>query len=112
MGKVRSCCQEGVYVTLGFFEDILIPQMFLPRPSRFNEVERVWVWQYTNQDGSTHDLFMDIDETVKFRVVKEIFEELPPIIDLPDSSGGTSPLDVRPPYRLVVRYIDYNNHLK
>ena len=46
-------------VTLGFFEDIIIPPHKLQHPSRFDQTERVWVWEYDTGDGEKHDLFMD-----------------------------------------------------
>lgn len=78
IGKIRSCSQEGVHVTLGFFEDILIPPTALQHPSRFNETEQAWVWEYNTADGSKHDLFMDAGETIRFRVTAEVFNETCP----------------------------------
>ncbi|XP_036326866.1 DNA-directed RNA polymerase III subunit RPC8-like isoform X2 [Rhagoletis pomonella] len=78
-GKIRSCSREGVHVTLGFFDDILIPPSALQHPSRFEEAEQAWVWEYPLEDSAKHDLFMDIGEPIKFRVSREIFEESSPI---------------------------------
>lgn len=46
-------------VTLGFFEDIVIPPHKLQHPSRFDQMEQAWVWEYDTGDGEKHDLFMD-----------------------------------------------------
>jgi DNA-directed RNA polymerase III subunit RPC8 len=46
-------------VTLGFFDDIIIPPNALQHPSRFDETEQAWVWEYNVGDGDKHDLFMD-----------------------------------------------------
>lgn len=48
-----------VTVTLGFFEDIIIPPHKLQHPSRFDQTEQAWVWEYDTGDGEKHDLFMD-----------------------------------------------------
>lgn len=48
-----------VTVTLGFFEDVVIPPHKLQHPSRFDQMEQAWVWIYKTEDGTTHDLFMD-----------------------------------------------------
>ncbi|XP_075215191.1 RNA polymerase III subunit H [Lycorma delicatula] len=77
VGKIRSCTKEGVHVTLGFFDDILIPPGSLQHPSRFDETEQVWVWEFDN-DGNKHDLFMDPGEKIKFRVTAETFIETSP----------------------------------
>lgn len=55
-------------VTLGFFDDIVIPPTALQHPSRFDETEQVWVWEYdTGADGEKHDLFMDAGE-IRLRI--------------------------------------------
>ncbi|XP_049544674.1 DNA-directed RNA polymerase III subunit RPC8 [Anopheles darlingi] len=92
-GKIRSCSREGVHITLGFFDDILIPPSALQHPSRYEETEQAWVWEYPLEDGNTHDLYMDIGESIKFRVSGEVFEESspigPPDQEVPSGSGGS-----------------------
>ncbi|CAF1041139.1 unnamed protein product [Adineta ricciae] len=68
---------DGITVTLGFFDDILIPSTKLQHPSRFIEAEQTWAWQYETGD-ETHDLVMEIGEEIRFRVVQEIFEDTAP----------------------------------
>jgi len=77
-GKIKSCSPEGVHVSMGFFDDILIPSDSLQHPAKFDESEQLWVWQYETEDGK-HDLFMDIGEEVRFRVVDEIFTDTSPV---------------------------------
>jgi len=76
-GKIKQCAREGVYVSLGFFDDILIPQEYLQQKSKFVDAEQLWVWEYETDEGS-HDLFMDINEEIRFRVIDEEFEDLTP----------------------------------
>lgn len=144
-GKIRSCSREGVYgmctcfywyilcqriyfdyvivvvaVTLGFFDDILIPPSSLQHPSRFEEAEQAWVWEYPLEDGATHDLYMDIGEPIKFRVSGDVFEESspigPPNVDKPSSSSSgaassaasssassSNQSEGKTPYRIIVR---------
>ncbi|CAN8002924.1 unnamed protein product [Ixodes hexagonus] len=78
MGKIRSCSQEGVYVSMGFFDDILIPPDALQHPSRFDEAEQLWVWEYESDDKK-HDMFMDLGEQIRFRVVAETFVDTSPV---------------------------------
>ncbi|XP_018328574.1 DNA-directed RNA polymerase III subunit RPC8 [Agrilus planipennis] len=78
LGKIRSCSQEGVHISLGFFDDILIPPTALQHPSRFDETEQAWVWQYDMGDGNKHDLFMDAGESIRFKVTAEVFQETCP----------------------------------
>uniref|UniRef100_A0A4W3HJT0 DNA-directed RNA polymerase subunit n=1 Tax=Callorhinchus milii TaxID=7868 RepID=A0A4W3HJT0_CALMI len=77
IGKIKGCSQEGVYVTLGFFDDILIPPESLQQPAKFDETEQVWMWEYETEEG-THDLYMDVGEDVRFRMVDEIFIDTSP----------------------------------
>lgn len=51
-------------VTLGFFEDIVIPPNKLQHPSRFDQMEQAWVWEYDTGDGQKHDLFMDAGKSL------------------------------------------------
>lgn len=100
IGKIRSCSQEGVHVTLGFFEDIIIPPTALQHPSRFNETEQAWVWEYDTGDGSKHDLFMDAGETIRFRVIAEMFNETCPAG--PTVQEAQESTDSKIPYTLTV----------
>ena len=62
-------------MTLGFFEDIFIPEIYLQAPHRFDTQENCWVWEY--QDGpDTHNLYMDEREEIRFRVVKVEFKDV------------------------------------
>uniref|UniRef100_A0A8W8I3Z3 DNA-directed RNA polymerase III subunit RPC8 n=1 Tax=Magallana gigas TaxID=29159 RepID=A0A8W8I3Z3_MAGGI len=76
-GKTKSCSKEGVYVSIGIFDDILIPADAMQHPSRLYPFEQLWAWEYETDDGK-HDLFMDIGEEIRFRVVDEIFVDTTP----------------------------------
>jgi len=75
IGKVRRSSPDGVWVTLGFFEDIFIPEAYLQSPHRFDQEENCWIWEYT--DGlETHNLYMDEREEIRFRVCKIEFNDV------------------------------------
>lgn len=76
-GKIKQCSREGVTISLGFFDDILIPPEYLQQKSKFVDAEQLWVWEYETEEG-THDLFMDINEDIRFRVIDEEFADLTP----------------------------------
>ena len=65
-----STFQTGVAVTLGFFDDVVIPPEALQHPYRFDENEQVWVWEYPTEEGDHHDLYMDIGEEIRFMVAR------------------------------------------
>lgn len=73
-GRIRSCTEEGISVTLTFFDDIFIPSHCLQPGSTFNPEERLWVWNYEG-----NELFMDLDEKIRFRVLAESFAEVAPV---------------------------------
>ncbi|XP_078347084.1 DNA-directed RNA polymerase III subunit RPC8-like [Oculina patagonica] len=101
-GRIRSCNHEGVQVSMEFFDDITIPYEYLQQPSKFDEDEQLWVWEYMTDDGG-HDLFMDINEEIRFRVVDEVFTDLSPAG--PEMSGEKQSADEtenkRSPYTIT-----------
>ncbi|KAH7944602.1 hypothetical protein HPB52_021817 [Rhipicephalus sanguineus] len=66
IGKIRSSSQEGIYVSIGFFEDILVTPDGMQHPARFDEKEQLWVWLY-EAEGKVNDLYMDLGEEIRER---------------------------------------------
>ncbi|KAH8036867.1 hypothetical protein HPB51_006136 [Rhipicephalus microplus] len=64
IGKIRSSSQEGIYVSMGFFEDILVTPDGMQHPARFDEKEQLWVWLYESE-GKVNDLYMDLGEEIR-----------------------------------------------
>ncbi|OWK03849.1 hypothetical protein Celaphus_00013754 [Cervus elaphus hippelaphus] len=68
-----------------------------------DEAEQVWVWEYETEEGA-HDLYMDIGEEVRFRVVDESFVDTSPTG--PSSAEASSSSEELPkkeaPYTLMV----------
>ncbi|XP_077590068.1 DNA-directed RNA polymerase III subunit RPC8 [Stigmatopora nigra] len=93
VGKIKYCSQEGVHVTMGFFDDILIPPESLQQPTKFDEAEQVWLWEYETDEGA-HDLYMDQGEEIRFRVSDELFLDTSPtgpkIDETPPAQPGQS----------------------
>jgi len=77
IGKIKSCSRDGVTISLGFFDDILIPPEYLQQPSKFDDSEQVWVWEYETPE-ETYDLSMDISESIRFRIADEMFVDTIP----------------------------------
>lgn len=72
-----------------FFEDIIIPAALLQHPSRFDETEQAWIWEYDTGDGGKHDLFMDPGEQIRFKIVAENFSEISPQPQINTTIDGT-----------------------
>ncbi|XP_057673975.1 DNA-directed RNA polymerase III subunit RPC8 [Corythoichthys intestinalis] len=90
VGKIKYCSQEGVHVTMGFFDDILIPPESLQQPTKFDEAEQVWLWEYVTDEGA-HDLYMDQGEEIRFRVSDEIFLDTSPTGPMIDATAPAQP---------------------
>lgn len=98
-GKIKGSSRDGVSVTLGFFDDIIIPPDALQHPSRFSETEQVWIWEYEVEDEK-HELFMDPGEEIRFRVRDEVFVDTTPAG--PETAETIEkPEDKKVPYTLV-----------
>ncbi len=84
-------CFYAISVTLGFFDDILITPECLQYPSKFDEREQIWIWEYKGEEeNETHEMYMDKGERIKFRVTGEMFNDTTPLPDSNAASGNKS----------------------
>ena len=100
VGKIKSSNPEGLTINLGFFDDIFIPAQALQQPCRFDESDQVWVWEYPNDDGGHHDLFMDTGEDIRFRITSENFVDTSPAGPDNKDNTKTNDEDSKIPYQL------------
>ena len=63
-GTVVSCNEQGVRVSMGFFDEIHVPSRLLQEPSSWSAEENLWVWGVT----ATDQLFVDLENECRFRV--------------------------------------------
>lgn len=90
-GTIRSSNSEGIRVSLGFFDDILVPPTLMHSESTsFDGAEQVWSWNYNDTK-----LYLDAGEVIRVRVTSEIFTESPPV--LKDSLMKTASVVPNPP---------------
>ena len=54
-----------------------------------DEKEQLWVWEYETEDGK-HDLFMEVGETICFKVKEELFTDTLPAGPSSISAPSTS----------------------
>lgn len=60
------------------------------------------MWQYEAEEG-THDMFMDINEEIRFRVVDEVFTDTTPVGPEDGLEAGADENETKKsPYSLVV----------
>lgn len=113
VGKISRCTEEGVHIDLDFFEDVLIPVSCLQPGTFFDTNEQLFVWRYQE-----NDLYMDVGEQVRFRLLSSSFTEEAPVrkevlmaaklAAMNPGAPGTAPVVVdeeakveSAPYRLV-----------
>ncbi|KNE54442.1 DNA-directed RNA polymerase [Allomyces macrogynus ATCC 38327] len=82
VGKIKASAPDGIWVSVGFFDDIFIAKELLPSPREFEESEQVWVWKYQGAD-----LFLDVGERVRLQVQRLEFKEVRPDA-APGPDGG------------------------
>lgn len=96
-GWVNDCTSEGIRVRMNFFDDIFIPKNYLFENCDFRESERAWVW--VPEEGT--ELFIDINEKIRFRVEEEFFTDIKP----KEGESVSDDTDNQPqvaPYALIV----------
>lgn len=75
-GWVSECTPEGIKVKLDFFEDIFIPKNYIFENCTYRASESAWVWK---PDDET-ELYIDINEKIRFRIEEEVFVNIKPRI--------------------------------
>lgn len=48
---------QGLRLSLGFTEDIVVPEHSLQEPSYYDEVEKLWMWKFEG-----NDMYIDLGE--------------------------------------------------
>lgn len=64
-------CSTGIWVSVDFFEDILVPEYSLQQPSTYDSHEKQWIWDC---EGDKVDL--SAGDTARLRVTDVIFHEI------------------------------------
>ena len=96
VGRVKSSSEDGISVSMGFFDDIHIPATMLPAGSSWSREEHVWIWEF-----GENKLFIDTGEEIRFRVINEIFEEPPPILKEQAVAGSQITASNIVPYKIT-----------
>ena len=82
-GEIIKCSSEGVFVSLLFFEDILIPPHFLPQTTEFNASIASWIWRHESGDFE-----MSSGDAIRFKVKSILYSSPSQIIPGSVSSNG------------------------
>ncbi|KZV64667.1 polymerase III polypeptide H [Peniophora sp. CONT] len=111
LAKVKTSDEDGIHLTVGFFDDMYIPARYLPQPSAFDPNERAHFWLMGAEPGaSTHELldspteermYIDPGEVLRVRVeIDEFYDDEP---GPPKASEGVRVVVERrrPPYKIT-----------
>ncbi|KAH7881701.1 RNA polymerase III subunit Rpc25-domain-containing protein [Phlebopus sp. FC_14] len=87
LAKVKSSDEDGMRLSVCFFDDMYIPQAYLPQPSAFDPNERAHFWLPDSPYTTAHELlesptsdrmYIDQGEIVRVRVeVDEFYDDEP-----------------------------------
>ncbi|EPZ32091.1 DNA-directed RNA polymerase III subunit RPC8-like protein [Rozella allomycis CSF55] len=72
-GVLNSSSEQGITISVGFFQDIFIPHSLLQKDSHFDSHNQRWIWNY---DGD--ELAMDKGDIIRCRVASETFVDVHP----------------------------------
>ncbi|TBU24145.1 polymerase III polypeptide H [Dichomitus squalens] len=84
IAKVKSSDEDGVRLTVGFFDDIYVPLVYLPEPTAFDPKERAHFWLPGSEATSSHELldspltdrmYIDAGDVVRVRVESDEFHD-------------------------------------
>ncbi len=100
-------------VTMGFFDDIYIPSIYLPQPSAFDPNERAFFWVPESELTTSTELldtdvasrmYIDAGEVVRVRVEADEFHDDEP--GPPKMAEGVQVKQEprRAPYQIIVRF--------
>lgn len=69
--------RDGIWVSLGFFEDIFVPEYSLQQPSRFDAAEGAWFWEWEG-----NKMYMDEGAELRLRVKDVKLKPVPTVKQL------------------------------
>ncbi|CAL1702362.1 unnamed protein product [Somion occarium] len=111
LAKVKSSDEDGIRLSMGFFDDIYVPLMWLPEPSAFDPNERAYFWLPGSEAKTAHELldsptsermYIDTGEIVRVRVEADEFYDDEP--GPPKATEGVQQVQLenrRPPYTIT-----------
>lgn len=100
-GRINASHESGLFVEMGFFDAVHVEKRRLPRPSEWDEKERVWIWrpevgeegreggeEEVEEGGAAQMLYMDVSNECIFRVVECVYEDCMKIRPAEREAGG------------------------
>jgi DNA-directed RNA polymerase III subunit RPC8 len=106
-GTIAKSAPEGLWLSVGFFENIFVPPHFMQDGSEWDAAQELWVWKSVHGEAA---LDPRLGSAVRFRVTNSIFRqeqrplEAPPAAnaDARDSGGQGE----QPPFQVMASIKD------
>ncbi|KAL4072838.1 RNA polymerase III subunit Rpc25-domain-containing protein [Scleroderma yunnanense] len=110
LAKVKSSDEDGIRLSVGFFDDVYVPLAYLPQPSAFDPNERAHFWLPDSNATTAHELlesptadrmYIDQGEVIRVRVEADEFYDDEP--GPPKAAEGVAIKREarRPPYTVI-----------
>ncbi|EXJ56799.1 DNA-directed RNA polymerase III subunit RPC8 [Cladophialophora yegresii CBS 114405] len=106
-GRITKCTAEGIRISVRFFDDIFVPSTMLFDGCYYDADEQTWIWhtEPENEDEEANDLFLDVGDTVNFRIESESWHDQAPAapkVRRPGEPAPESETEYKPPYSIEV----------
>ncbi|KAK9807313.1 hypothetical protein WJX73_000287 [Symbiochloris irregularis] len=89
-GKLIQSDEHGVYISLGFFSDVMIPFEYMQTGTIYNQKDNIWCWQ-----AKDANLQLDMGEEVLFRVQDVTFHKQPTLAEFKAANPGADEQDFK-----------------
>lgn len=76
VGRVSRMDARGIHVSMGFFEDVVIPPYGMPESTTWEEADKAWVW---HMEGN--DLFFEKGLPIRFKAQSVNFAAVPTLAE-------------------------------
>ncbi|KAF9517879.1 hypothetical protein BS47DRAFT_1371264 [Hydnum rufescens UP504] len=102
LAKVKSSSEDGIRLSIGFFDDMIIPPSYLPSPSAFDPNEQLYFWN-PNSDSShlSHFSTHRSQNATTSRQANTCFHDDEPGPPMAVEGIAVTNPNKRPPYTLV-----------
>ncbi|WFC99490.1 DNA-directed RNA polymerase III complex subunit Rpc25 [Malassezia yamatoensis] len=103
VGRICSSTQDGLRVSMGFYDDISIPPHLIPTPHAFDYQEQAWFWLLDPSEEQVSDplqsppeerMYLDVGETIRFAIESDQFYNVEPGPAVGEGKLGETPSGV------------------
>ncbi|KAJ3342567.1 hypothetical protein HDU93_001955 [Gonapodya sp. JEL0774] len=90
LGRVHSQGDWGMRVSMGFFDDVLVPSTQFPQGSRYDHTTSMWIYipPEVDADDPDNQYPFRIHDIVRFRVLAEKFDDGGQVVDTTSGPGA------------------------